>query len=346
MAEDLKEQKCPACGAPLRFDPESGRSVCDWCGSSFEIPQGRTEELPTDHEAPLSDEINVYNCLSCGAEIITDAVTASVNCPYCGNNIVISDKVSGGLRPDGIIPFRIDRKRLPDAVKEFYKDKPLLPKHFFDESSLKDVVGVYVPFWLYGCDFSGRVEYEGYKDSSHREGDYIISERKNYRVVRDASMRFTDIPVDGSSRLDDALMDSVEPWDFSGVVPFNMSYLSGFCAERFDKASDEVKNRADERMTSSAVGLVDAGARAGYTGISRTRSGLRAHKLTTKYELLPVYTFSVDWHGKEYSFAMNGQTGKVVGDLPISKGKKMLLRWGVFAGVFALVLLILSFLSC
>ena len=347
MENALSEQKCPACGAPLRFDPLSGKSVCDWCGSSFDIPEGEApEQIVTDRPGVSETELPLYNCRSCGAEIIADAVSASVTCPYCGNNIVLTEKVSGGLRPDGIIPFRFDKKQLPDEIRKFYKDKKLLPRNFFAESSLTEVCGVYVPFWLYSCEFSGEVKYEGYKDRSTRSGDYLITERRFYDVVRDVSMRFADIPVDASERLEDDLMDSVEPFYLSDLKPFNMSYLSGFFAERFDRDSDAVRSRAEKRMNTSAYSIVDSRVGGGYSGVSRRSSGMKARGLTAKYVLLPVYTFGVKWDGRTYRFAMNGQTGKVVGDIPTSKKKSMLIRWLTFAGLFAAMMLLLSFISC
>lgn len=351
MERKISEQKCPACGAPLRFDPASGKSVCDWCGASYEIPDEAEETLSGSEGAEAAEssaeEICVYNCLSCGAEIVTSGVSASVTCPYCGNNIILTEKVSGGLRPDGIIPFRIDKKELPAAVQRFYKDRKLLPRHFFSESNIEDLCGVYIPFWLYDCTYSGPVYYDAYTDSAVRHGDYLVTTRAHYDVQRDVSMRFTDIPVDASSRFDDALMDSLEPFDASGIKPFRMSYLSGFFAERFDKDSDEVRRRAEERMYNSALSIAEANAHSPmYTGMTNKGNGLSASPIEAKYVLLPVYTFNVKHKGQTYSFAMNGQTGKVVGDVPTDSGRSLLRRWGTFAAVFAAAMLVLSLISC
>lgn len=344
MPNPLSEQKCPACGAPLRFDPESGKSVCDWCGSSYEIPVEEDANLAA--QVKPAEELPLYNCLSCGAELVTNEVSASIKCPYCGNNIVLTEKVSGGLRPDGVIPFRIDKKSLPAAVQEFYKDKKLLPRRFFSESNIEDLAGVYVPFWLYNCRLSGTATYDATRSSAARDGDYVITTTSHYKLYRGVGMDFKDIPVDASARLDDALMDSLEPFDMSDIKPFQMSYLSGFLAERFDRDSNEVRARAVDRMRTSALGIADANVGGAYAGISRCANDLKADSITTRYVLLPVYTFNVGWGGKKYSFAMNGQTGKVIGEIPTDKGRTMLRRWGTFAAVFAVIMLLVSFLSC
>lgn len=346
MPNPLSEQKCPACGAPLRFDPESGRSVCDWCGMSYDIPTTADQTLENGAAPQHTEELPVYNCLSCGAELVTNEVSASIKCPYCGNNIVLTEKVSGGLRPDGVIPFRIDKKSLPQAVQDFYKGKKLLPRHFFSESNIEDLAGVYVPFWLYDCRFGGTTTYDATTSSAVREGDYVITTTSHYKLVRGVGMDFKDIPVDGSARLDDALMDSLEPFDMSDIKPFRMSYLSGFLAERFDKDSDEVRSRAEQRMLTSALGIADANVGGGYLSVSRCDQDLVPESVSTKYVLLPVYTFNVDYKGQKYSFAMNGQSGKVVGEIPTDKGRTMLRRWGTFAAIFAVVMLLVSFFSC
>ncbi len=347
MANPISEQKCPACGAPLRFDPESGRSVCDWCGMSYEIPTVEDETLSGEGtSAAPAEELPVYNCRSCGAELVTNEVSASIKCPYCGNNIVLTEKVSGGLRPDGVIPFRIDKKSLPQAVQNFYKGKKLLPRRFFSESNIEDLAGIYVPFWLYDCAYSGTALYDGTQSSSTRHGDYIYTTTSHYKLLRGVGMQFKDIPVDASARLDDALMDSMEPFDMSDIKPFQMSYLSGFLAERFDRDSDEVRSRAEDRMLTSALGIADGNVGGGYSSVSRCEHSLRADSVSTRYVLLPVYTFNVTYGGTKYSFAMNGQTGKVVGDIPTDKGRVALRRYGTFAAVFAAILLLISFISC
>ncbi len=342
MSGKLSEQKCAACGAPLRFDPLSGRSVCDWCGSTYEISD--EGELGAGGDRPDSagpETLPVYNCESCGAEIVTGAADASVQCPYCGNNIVLTEQVSGGLTPDGLIPFRFDKKQLPDEVNKFYKDKKLMPKGFFTESTLEDAAGVYVPYWLFDTDLNGSLAYDCYKETERRDGDYIITDKAHYDVRRDVTMRFESVPVDASDRLDDKLMESVEPFDYSGLKPFDMSYLSGFFAERFDKGSDAVRGRAMDRMNESAFAISDNDARKGYSGSERKAGNFSPKNVNARYMLLPVYTFAVKWGEKKYDFAMNGQTGKVVGDVPRSAGKTALLWLISFLISFAVTLLVL-----
>ena len=354
--DSVKEQKCAACGGPLRFDPETGKLVCDYCGSVFEIGAQETQaqeaqeqentlegydfDALTAHAASAAGEgLPIYNCLSCGAEVIAAAREMAMTCPYCGNNIVLTEKVSGSLRPDGLIPFRITAKELPRLMQEFYKGKKLLPKNFFSDSRMEKVTGVYVPFWVFSGHIGGNLKFHGEHSSSHRSGDYIVTETEHYLVGRDVSMEFRDLPVDASGTVEDELMDSLEPFRMEDEKPFDMQYLAGFAADRFDRARDDVAERARDRMNNSATALAQSRVSKEYSGVRSLGGKLRAD-LSARYLLFPVYLFKLT-HGKnEYSFAVNGQTGKVVGSVPTDRKvswQYFLIRAGI--GLAAVLLL-------
>ena len=341
--EQVLEQKCRACGAPLRFDPEQGKLVCDSCGAKQEIPAelqigdvdltGFDFQAMTEHAAAEDAEaLPVYHCVSCGAEVIAPAEQIALTCPYCGNNIVLTDKVAGKLRPEGVIPFRIDKKQLPEAMNRFYKGKALLPKNFFSEQTMSKVTGVYVPFWMFSGRIDGLLRFRGETAGTHRLGDYIVTQTHHYQLSRDAELAFEDVPVDASGRIADSLMDSLEPFDMSEAKPFDMRCLAGFTADRFDRAKDDVAERARSRMIASAERAV-VSTLSGYSGVRRAGGSLRA-RMKARYVLLPVYLFSIQHGGKDYEFAVNGQTGKVVGTLPVSKSvsaRYFLVRMGAAA---------------
>ena len=349
--DPVREQKCAVCGGPLRFDPEKGKLVCDYCGTVFEIGEQK-EEAPKEELSGLdfaqlsahamaegAEELPIYNCVSCGAEVIASPHQMALTCPYCCNNIVLTEKTSGKLRPDGVIPFKITAKALPQAMTQFYKGKKLLPKNFFSESRMEKVTGVYVPFWVFSGRLSGSLDFKGDQVSSRRSGDYIITDTEHYRIRRDTSMEFRDVPVDASGRVDDALMDSLEPFRMEDVKPFDMQYLAGFTADRFDQAREDMAERAKKRMTNSAVGLVRSQVEGSYSNVRVTDSSLRA-ELKARYLLFPVYLFNLRHGDKDYSFAVNGQTGEVVGSLPTDKKvsrRYFLLRAGI--GLAAVLLL-------
>ena len=284
-------------------------------GFNFEDYLGKAMDL--DAEA-----LPIYNCRSCGAELIADAQAISLKCPYCRNNIVLTDKVSGSLRPDGVIPFKITQKILPDAMKDFYKDKKILPRNFFSASKMGDITGVYVPFWIFSTDLSGRLYYNAEKNGgSSRSGDYLYTTTDIYQAARDVSVSFSNLPVDASGRIDDALMDSIEPFDMSEIKPFNAGYLAGYTAERFDVAADDMAARAETRMMNTAYSYARAYASQGegYSSVKKTSGTLKAAFREVRYVLLPVYLFDISYGGKKYHFSVNAQSGKVVGEVPTGR---------------------------
>lgn len=334
----LKEQKCAACGGPLRFAPEQGKLVCDYCGSVFDIPEPaeKTQQeaeavsremalegfdfnsLDAMIEDPDAAALPIYNCVSCGADVIAPAEQVALTCPYCRNNIVLTDKVSGNLRPNGVIPFRITAEALPAAVRRYYKGKVLLPKRFFSSHSMGAVTGVYVPFWVFSGTVQGDVDFDAHQTHISRQGNYEITEKRHYILSRRVAMSFRDVPVDASGRIPDALMDTLEPFDMTDVKPFDMRYLAGFTADRFDVPKATVAGRAKARMLKSAEAIAAGQVRGGYSGVSR-RGGKLKLDIDARYLMLPVYLFDLVFAGKSYHFAVNGQSGKVVGKLPTDR---------------------------
>ncbi len=312
----------------MHFDPKTQMMVCDYCDSvsAFDIdkvePDSITEEFSFDdfragYEKPDAEKLPVYICKSCGAELLAPAEQISLTCPYCRNNVILSDKVSGNLRPNGIIPFKIAADELPGRLKAFYSGKKLLPKSFFSASSTSGITGVYVPFWLFSGSVEGEASFVTSTVTRRREGDYSITETSYYNVTTAVDASFDNVPVDACQRISDDLMDSLEPFDMSEVKPFDQAYLAGYLSDRFDTPADNIEARAKTRLENTANTMLASQA-GSYDKVKRSGGDLRT-KLNAKYYLLPVYLFSIKYLGKNYSFAVNGQSGKIVGELPDNK---------------------------
>ena len=127
-------------------------------------------------------------------------------------------------------------------------------------------------------------------------------------------------------------MDSIEPYDYEELKNFSTAYLPGFLADKYDVSVEESRERADERC----MGTLDAAFRGsvkGYDTCTRKAGSTDLVRGKVHYALMPVWMLNTRWRGKDFLFAMNGQTGKLVGDLPFSWGK----FWGMFAGIAALL---------
>ena len=364
MATQVTNYQCPSCTGPLHFSSETGKLECAYCGSSFdpaEIERLYREKAESAASAAQQEEqtggaapgasagsewgeseaasLRVYNCPSCGAEIPCDDTTAATRCVYCGNPSIVPGRLGGSLKPDYIIPFRLDREAAVDALKKHCKGKPLLPPAFRSQNHLEKLQGVYVPFWLFDCETSGRVEYDANTVRTWAEGDWDITELTNYLVTRGGTVRFEQIPVDGSTKMPDDHMDAIEPYDYSGLVPFSMAYLPGFLADKYDVDEKRSAERAQKRAEQSTSEAFCASV-SGYDSVVEKDRALSFTQKDAKYALLPVWLLNTKWNGKDYLFAMNGQTGKLIGDLPVSKGLTCAWLFGIWAVLSALAILI------
>lgn len=272
--------------------------------------------------------MKAYSCPSCGAELICDGSTAATSCPYCGNPTVVPGQFSGALKPEFVIPFKLSKDDAVKALKTHYKGKPFLPASFTNGNHIQEIQGVYVPFWLFDGEAEGSARYEATRSFTNRVGDEKITKTEHYDVFRSGSVAFEKIPVDASSKMPDDHMDSIEPYDYRELKPFSAAYLPGFLADRFDISAEQSSQRADERCEGTLNAALQSSV-TGYDTCVRKSGRTRLRRGKVHYALMPVWMLSTRWNGKNYLFAMNGQTGKLVGDLPMSWGK----FWAAFAAI-------------
>ncbi len=337
MAENTTNYQCPACTGPLRFDSASGKLCCDYCGSTYDVAQVEAlyseKQAQADKAAEAAEraassgpvwgemetgELSSRTCTSCGAELVCGPETAATTCPYCGNPTVLGGQLSGKLKPEYIIPFRMDKKTAIENLKKYYKGKAFLPKAFKESNHIEEIQGVYVPFWLYDGRMEARGAYKAEISESHREGDYIVTTTRHFDVARVGDADFVRVPVDGSSKMPDTHMDAIEPFDYSGLKPFSTAYLPGFLADRYDEDDKKCAARVLTRMkNSTAAALHDT--LGGYTGVQTLSEQLDPRTLEPHYALLPVWMLHTRWKEQDFLFAMNGQTGRLIGDLPVGQ---------------------------
>ena len=283
-----------------------------------------------------AEKMRAYSCPSCGAELICEETTAATACPYCGNPTIIPGQFSGTKKPDLIIPFRFGKEEAIAALKRHYNHKPLLPKAFADNNHIQEIKGVYVPFWLFDAEVEADMTFAATRTHVHTTPNEIITETDHYLVHRQGHLRFEKIPVDAASKMPDTHMDAIEPYDYEELKPFALSYLPGFLADKYDVSREDSSQRAQRRCENSAENAIRQTV-LGYETCTATRRQMRVTPGDVKYALLPVWLLSTQWNGNNYLFAMNGQTGKLIGDLPMDRKKLVLWLAGSFAAATALL---------
>ncbi len=358
MATQITNYQCPSCTGPLHFHGESGKLECEYCGTNYEVevieqiyrdkdeaaaavgtePQWDMTMVGGDWSEEEAAKLRAYSCPSCGAELIMDDTTAATSCPYCNNPTIVPGQFKDDLKPDYVIPFKLDKNAAIKALKDYYKGKKLLPKSFTSGNHIEEIKGVYVPFWLFDGKADASMRFMGTRSYMRRSGDYEITTTEFYRVVREGNISFEKIPVDGSSKMPDTHMDAIEPYNYGELKAFSTAYLPGYMADKYDMDIEVCIERANLRIENSTESALSA-TTTGYLSLTREYSNIDLTQGEVKYALMPVWMLATKWKDQEFLFAMNGQTGKLIGDLPVDKG----LYWSWFAKISLPLIAILGY---
>lgn len=355
---EIIEYKCPCCGGIVEFDAGSQLMKCPFCDTTFDpvALQEKDDVLNAEQSDGMqwqaqaeawtdkdSEELDLYSCKSCGGEIIAGKTTGATHCPFCGNPVVLVSRFSGGLKPDCVIPFQLTKEDAKQKLREFMKGKRLLPRLFSKENHIDEVKGVYVPFWLFQADADTEANFHATRTRMWRVGNVEHTETSHYRLERRGTFHFENVPVDGSSQMEDTLMESLEPFDVSQAKDFQTAYLSGYYADKYDVTAEETVERANERIKKTAMETI-RGTVSGYGSVSTESTSIQLENQKNRYALYPIWLLNTTYHGKSYHFAMNGQTGKMVGNMPT--GRKEYWLWyllyaSVSSGIAWLILYLL-----
>ena len=364
MASQVTNYQCPACTGPLQFNPQTGKMGCEFCGSVYELAeiealyQEKEEKAAEAHvkaeaqpNTGLGDDwgeagngMKTYSCPACTAELICDESTAATSCPYCGNPTVVPGQFNGALKPDYVIPFKLNKEDAVKALKKHYQKRFFLPRAFSSNNQIEKIQGVYVPFWLFDGEAEGDTVYKTTRSMTWIEGEYEVTETSHFICSRAGSLAFEKVPVDASTKMPDDYMDSLEPFDYGELKPFSTAYLPGFLADKYDVSVEDSQTRADERCAESLALELNKTV-IGYETVSEVRREIDVNRGEAHYALLPVWLLNTKWNGKGYLFAMNGQTGKMVGDLPVDKKKFWTMFLGLGAGLSAISSLLIMLLG-
>ncbi|MDO5703268.1 MAG: hypothetical protein Q4G47_07935 [Lachnospiraceae bacterium] len=361
-----KKYTCKNCGAELFFDPKTGKLHCDYCDSDFDPAlydmtdeeaekTDSTIEYGTDGEddtvdaksvtddSVSLDDLAVFKCPHCGAEIITSKKTVATSCVYCNRAITLTGNVSGDFRPDYVLPFKKEREEVEEAYRALCRKSFLTPKLFSSEATVKKIKGMYVPYWLYSFSGAASVNVRGENLRVYRVGDEEITEISAYRVHEEGACRFERVPADAMKEMDNAMMDSIEPFDMSNLTKFNPAYLTGFYTQRWDETSGENEMRAKDRAKAALREEVLSHTGT-FTNKSVEKEQYAFDNMRVEQVMLPVWMMYTEYKGKNYVFGMNGQTGKMMGEIPKDPTRIITVSLGAFL-ISQIVLLILRLLG-
>ena len=349
------EYKCPCCGAGLPFGSDTQQMTCEYCDTIFDVDAVRAynedstansqetfvweKDKPQEWSEAEWASMRMFQCPSCGGEIITDENTAATFCPYCDNPTILPGRLSGILKPDAVLPFQTNKEDAKAAFLRLCKGKPLLPKAFTAQQQIEKITGMYVPFWLYDCNADFEGSYKATRIQRWSDAYYNYTKTDHFLLRREADAAFSGIPMDGSKKMEDAFMESIEPFDYSQMVDFDTAYLSGYLADKYDVPWEAGKERIRQRVSQSVDDQLQSSF-LGYATVIPAGKNMHISQSKAKYVLLPVWMLNTRYKEKIYTFAMNGQTGKMTGVFPVCPKRSAAWFAGICAGVTLLAALI------
>lgn len=340
----IRSYKCPSCGAGIEFKPALQKFKCDFCLSEYteeeiakiypDLEENLDEEIADKQEEHLA----VYQCNSCGAEVVTDDTTASTFCYYCHNPVILSDRLSGNFEPKKMIPFTINKEKAQETFLKWASKNKFVPKEFYSNSQLEKITGIYLPYWW--ADYKISVDYLGQANQVRiwRVGDRQHTETKKYEIVRKGNIDINNVEELAFTKIDHTLLNGIAPYNESQAVEFSMPYLSGFFAEQYDIDKEDIVPKIEDQVNKYTDSLI----RDTVSGFNNVRERHKDFKVLSKkmnYTLLPAWILTYQYGGKTYVFAVNGQTGKSFGELPLDTKKTLSVSAIIFTIVFVLALL-------
>lgn len=347
--------KCPCCDGALEFSSDDQQLVCPYCENKYTLEtikelygenddnkegmkwQEYTEESGNgDWKDEEKDRLKTYVCPACAAEIVTEETTGATKCVYCGNPTILPKVFEGVYRPDLIIPFKVDKKTAMEALKKHWKGKLLLPRSFKTDNKIENITGVYVPFWLFDCNTHANMRFKATRTQVWSDANYNYTKTSHYMVTREGDVSYTRVPADGSSKMEDAYMEAIEPFNYMEAVDFDMAYLAGYVADKYDIDAKGNMERINNRIENSTTQLF-TNTVTNYATVVPERKNITLNHGDIKYALFPVWMLNAKYKDKVYTFAMNGQTGKFIGELPISWVKFWAWLLGVSTALTAII---------
>lgn len=348
-SEGVKRIHCSNCGAELKYAPGSDFLICNYCDTRNEIVDAAVDIKELDLNEYLRTEaakvpqgvVEALECSTCGAHNPFDASNVGKECMFCGGHLLTKDASKiDQIKPQAVLPFNLDQRAAIAKYREWLKGLWFAPNDLQRMQNLPDKVkGIYLPFWTF--DANTRSFYRGERgiDRTVVESYATTVNGKNetrtrtkvetdwYPASGTVDHFFDDEVVVAHTVLPSQKIDALQPWNLSDIRPFHDDYLRGYLVESYDIGLEAGFAEGKKKIDASIRELVKVDIGGDRQRIHSVES--EYNDLTFKHLLLPVYINAYRFKGKSYTFLVNGQTGKVIGDRPYSAAKIALLVIGI-----------------
>lgn len=348
---------CLNCGAKVEFDPRARALKCPYCGHTSQVEEGGAEveersfneyasKLVKGNVGGIAGRSTQTTCGGCGAQVLLEDKVVTDSCPFCSTHLENKpEAVEGMLRPESLIPFRVDLREARESFERWLHGLWFAPTELKRVANLGQLAGVYLPYWTY--DAMTYTRYHGMRGDDYRETEYYtekdaqgndvrrsrtVTKTHWYSVSGEVQHFFDDVLVCGSKSVPPHLIDGLEPWNTSELEVFQDSFLAGLKTERYAVDLKEGLVIAKGLMQPTIHNLIRRDIGGDHQRIESTDT--RYLGVTFKHCLLPVWVANYRYHEKLFQLLINGRTGKVSGERPWS--------WMKIIRLIAIVLLIVG----
>lgn len=315
---------CPNCGGNLKFEISSQNLACDHCHSQFDpyAFDSKTSDAEEEKSYESNYEVTVFTCPQCGGEILSTDNAAAGFCSFCGASTILYSRISHEKRPNFIIPFKKTKEDCKQAYSAKMRHAIFAPKELKDPKYIDSFRGIYMPYWAFYLTQKGDFSLPAHKE--YRRGDYIITD--HYSLNGHVDAYYKGLSYDASSSFSDNISEQLAPYDVKGMKAFTPAYLSGFYADTADVDAYIYQPDAEDMIyeqTEKEVKKVPAFH--SYTmGDNGTtfKTGIFSPKVESiDSAMFPVWFMSYRKNDRVAYVTVNGQTGKVVADIPVDPKK-------------------------
>ena len=337
----LDKHSCPACGAQAEWNPTKQKLVCPFCGTESPYQFDRTtgkvvevdlvtalRELPEKERGWLTEKRSV-RCQSCQAVMVFDPQRVGQTCEFCGSPSLVSyDEIKSPIRPHGLLPFKIDRSRVRDDIRRWWRSKWLAPGRLAKAALVDTVHGLYIPYWTFDarvrCPWDAEAGYHYYVNVEDRDsrGNRVVRRERRTRWEAASGVVdhfFDDEPVPGTQGLPLDLLRQVEPFPTHDVVPYDTAFLSGHVVEHYKVVLLDAANQSRDQMNETLESLC------GEQVPGDTYRNLQIHPnfsgQTFKHVLVPVWMLWYNYGARAFQVIVNGYTGAIAGKYPTVHGR-------------------------
>ena len=316
--------KCPSCGANLKYDAANNGLKCEYCdfelNMSGEKSSVENDFLSIENHEKWGNVIQTATCKNCGAKNVIEKSTLSLNCPFCNSPMLISCDEFEGLKPDRVIPFKIDMENANNNYQLWLKKKLYAPTKLKKEIPYPINSSLYIPTWTFDSDsfssYKGRLGKHYTTTVGSGKNRRTVTKTRWYRISGVHRKTIDDILICAGKKIKQNELDKLAPFDTNNSYVFDNRYLAGHSAEHYEvsvkdgwkEAQNILKNQIkNEILRKYNYDVVD------YLDFVPVYTNIKY-----KYVILPIWVSNFNYKNKKYYYLVNGETGKISGNYPLS----------------------------